>query len=218
MAKVLGPLHSIEARGSVDTLTYNTWRGLHTVKRRCGPHALPSQAVLDQLALAALATAAWKAADQTTRDTWNAWAPLHPGLSWTGQEKRITGYNWFLRLYVRQLLINFAPAPLPPDYAITHTLSGLALTWSAPNLVLSWDAFTWGDADAYYTEIYRTGPLSSGVNPTIHAAFRTSAEDYLTQEYMWPSPAPGTYTAFARLLHTNGLVSTFQSVRCTVPP
>lgn len=216
MAKVTQPLGSIEARGSVGGLTYNTWRGIRTVKTRSGPAALPSPLMLQILAYAASATTTWKTITQAERDRWNAWAVDRREPMWTGQDKRLTGYNWFVRLQVRQQLLGNIPDDFPPNYAIKWSIENLRLDLIAGDMLLWWTDPGIPDVNDYYVEIYRAGPLSAGRNATIHDAFRVTAVQFFLEGYSWSAPAPGTYTCFARLLHYNGLVTPFQSARLTV--
>jgi len=218
MAKVTQPLGSSEARGSVGGFTFNTWRGIHTVKTRSGPKDEPSQLMLDMLALAAAATNDWKVQPQAQRDAWNAWAATRREPFWTGQDKRLTGYNWYLRLYVRRCLIDIFEHQPPPEHTIDHVISGLYAAGGPTGFDLAWDIPTWTDVAEYYVEVYLTHPLSAGRNATIHDAFRYNAAAASTG-LMDVSPlAGGTYTAFARLLHVTGLVTPFLSRRVTIPP
>lgn len=218
MAKVTQPLGSSEARGSVGGFTFNTWRGIHTVKTRSGPKDEPSQLMLDMLALAAAATADWKGKPQLQRDAWNAWAAKRREPFWTGQDKRLTGYNWYLRLYVRRCLIGIFEDQPPSEHTIDRVISGLYTSAGATGFDLAWDIPTWPDVAEYYVEVYLTHPLSAGRMATIHDAFRYGANPASAGIMEIEPLAEGTYTAFARLLHITGLVTPFLSTRVTIPP
>lgn len=218
MAKVTQPLGSAEARGSVGGLTYNTWRGIRTVKTRSGPKAEPSQKMLNLLAIAAEGTDEWRLLTQAKRDIWNAWAATKREPMWTGQDKRLTGYNWWIRIWVRRYLIEAGPEDYPPDYTIAHTLTGITLTRPIYDIVFAWDTPEFSDWDDYWVEVYMTKPLSTGRNATIHDAFRIFAQNYPIGLANYDPPTAGKTTAFLRLLHENGLVTPFQSVSITIPP
>lgn len=218
MAIVTQPLGSAEARGSVGGLTYNTWRGKRTVKTRSGPTAEPSEKMLEMIGYAQLANAEWKALTDEQRAAWRDWAAIQREPHWTGQDKRLTGHNWFVRLFVRQTLIFETPADTPPNYTIPHHLVLTALADVAGTLGLFWSYVPWADDADYYVQIYLTAPLSAGRNATLHDAQRNTEVTYTGGSAGLIPTAPGTFTAFARLLHVTGLASSWQSIRTTIPP
>lgn len=130
MVKVVAPLFSAEARGSVGALTYNTHRGVSIVKTRSGPSTQHSTRQDALRACAASATAGWQALTDQQREAWNDFARDHPGQDWTGNPKRLTGYNWYLRINSVALDIGWSLFDSPPA-AIEPALS--------PTVVLSFD-------------------------------------------------------------------------------
>lgn len=218
MAKVTLPLGSAEARGSVGGFTYNTWRGIRTVKVRSGPKAEPSDLMRQRLAIAAEATLNWKLKTQEERDGWNEWAATRREPMWTGQDKRLTGYNWWVRMWVRLWLIDQYLNPWPPEYTIAHSLTITQLNVAGGIIGIFWDYIPFTDDADYWVETYLAGPLSAGRNATIHDAFRKAGDPYTYSSSGLCPAAPGTWTAFARLLHITGLATPFQSARLTIPP
>lgn len=216
MAIVTQPLGSSEARGSVGGLTYTTWRGKHICKARQPDRPPAAGDALAMLQLAWAADGDWNGIDQPSRDRWNAWAAQQREPHWTGQDKRLTGHNWFVRIYVRQCLLGNIPELIVPNYAITHSLTGLYLALSANELELNWTVLTWPDDADYYIELYLAGPLSPGIHATLHHALRWGAFPYLNAPASLGIYPPGTYTAFPRLMHISGLATPFQSARLTV--
>ncbi len=114
MAKVVGPLFSIEARGSVGDKTYSTHRGLSVVRTRSGSGVYHTEAQQEVQRATAYLTAAWKAFPAEYRQAWNVYASQHLCCDWTGQPKRLSGYNWFVRINVPPLMWGWHTVDEPP--------------------------------------------------------------------------------------------------------
>jgi len=210
MAKVVGPLHSSEARGSVGSLTYNTWRGISIVKARAGPTTQYSDDQVALRALTALATASWQSITDAQRDAWRQYASEHLDSDWTGNPKRLTGYNWYVRINVRRQLISLAIEVLPPTEPVTYSITGLRYTNPIDDLHIRWDVLPWEPQGEQYIEFYIVGPHSPGRHPNIQQADRKGHATELTGSYYYHFPPTGTYTLFARPLSNQGLVGGFQ--------
>ncbi|MCK4298945.1 MAG: hypothetical protein KAX80_05400, partial [Planctomycetes bacterium] len=162
MAKVVGPLHSSEARGSVGSLTYNTWRGISIVKARTGPTIQYSDAQVALRALTANVTAAWQAATDAQRAAWDQYANNHLDIDWTGNPQRITGYNWAVRINVRRQLLGQPIEPVPPTYVIDIGLTDLEAEPTNGNIVIYWDLYPFTPPPQLLVEFYGTPAHSPG--------------------------------------------------------
>jgi hypothetical protein len=216
MAIVTAPLMSAEARGSVHHLTFNTWRGKNTVKLRSGPHVPDTGGRLAALQFAHDADANWKALQPSEREAWNDWAAQQREPHWTGQDLRLTGHNWFVRIYVRQSLTSGDATMLIPNYAIHYTLEGFYLDTFAGSLRAWWTYADFPEPGDYWVEVYLTAPLSAGRNATIHNATRVAAWTIDSPPVILRASAAGTFTAFGRFVHLTGLVTPYQSSRLTI--
>lgn len=114
MVKVVSPLFSAEARGSVGELTYSTHRGTSTVRVRKGPAKQYSTRQIEVRNCTAQSTALWRTLTATVRDLWNQYATDHLCTDWTGSPKRLSGFNWFVRLNCVLLDSGNSPVTLPP--------------------------------------------------------------------------------------------------------
>lgn len=97
MAKVLSPLHSLDAAGSLTRqIIYGFANGKHIAKIWHQPHGAPTTLQSARRALYASGVAAWNALDASARTRWKT----------TGDESRISGFNAFISNWLRH-----PPAP-----------------------------------------------------------------------------------------------------------
>jgi hypothetical protein len=216
VAIVTQPLGSSEARGSVGGLTYSTWRGKHCVRTRAGPSREPTE---DQLIIIGLTTkyaAFWNQLTDAQRAAWRAYAAQQRDPHWTGQDKRLTGHNWFVRLNVRLDLLTEGYCPDPPvfpidDYIDTITFGVIgndwAMGWHDPQNHAPWQA---------WLDLWLAGPFSPGRNPTLHDADRKLSQDVTNLACTLSELAVGTYTFFWRILDDHGQATPFEHDRFTI--
>ena len=205
MARVLGPLHSSEARGRVGGLIYNTWRGMAYVKNKIAPAQPRSAISLQQRAWGTMLTRAWANLEPGERDTWNAYASSHLDIDWTGNARRLTGANWFLRCNSRLLAVEVPPVVTAPVVAAPDAVTELTLTPGAGEIEVEW---TTPAAEGLWVEIWLEGPRSAGRIPTLIRASRLTAVVSTVGEYTITPLSIGTYSVYVRALNfANGLVS-----------
>jgi len=77
MAKVIGPLHSSEARGRMGGLVFNTWRGLNVVKQSTSPANPRTIAQLNIRAIAVGQARGWQGESAANQAAWDAYASTH---------------------------------------------------------------------------------------------------------------------------------------------
>jgi hypothetical protein len=126
---------------------------------------------------------------------------------WTGQVKRLSGYNWFIRINVRRLLAGSVINATPPIESWTYpdftfeafnNLNVLEFGWTVP--------YGW-HSEFGVLEIRSTYPQSAGRNlnlPEVNTIGRPSVYD----QY-WSSGLTdfGFYTFFYRIIDGCGIVS-----------
>jgi hypothetical protein len=173
MAKLIGPLHSTEARGRVDSLVYNTWRGIRYVKR----HTPPTQPMSDIQELHRIRFAnvqlSWAALTDAQRAAWHTYAQQHPVLDWTGVPKRLSGHNWFMRCGVHNQAV-YLPIPTdPPDLPPPPGPLWCTARQAGYGLEFEWGPAYPNPLEPYWAVVWRAGPVSLGATPRFeHAAFR----------------------------------------------
>lgn len=129
MAKVLNPLMSNEARGKMNGLVFNTWRGISTVKTFKSPTQPQSAAQLVMRNLMSTFSRKWQALTAAQRTAWNNWAAAHLKTDWTGNPVRITGANAYSGLNINFVRAGGAAtgfdeppavvAPVAPDFTVS---------------------------------------------------------------------------------------------------
>jgi hypothetical protein len=217
MAKVTQPLGSSEARGSVGGLTYNTWRGIGTVKTRSGPATQGTAKQLAAIALIEDANAAWIASSQSDRDLWNRWAAEQRFPDWTGNDKRISGANWFVKCYCNQSRTFGATSLVLPISPIVHFLSNMHFVHPIGELHVIWDYDGSPSDSVYHVEAWATQPPSPGRKPYLKLAQFVDAAPIQDQEITLALAFPPILDVWIRIAKSNGLVGPWSYARWLEP-
>ena len=107
MAKLHGPLFSLDARGQFGkTLVYSIWKGLNYARKYVIPSNPNTAAQQTIRGYFSAAVAAYKAEDQATKDAWD--------VANTAIGKPMTGFNYYLGLYVKYQIDNTGTPPVSP--------------------------------------------------------------------------------------------------------
>lgn len=213
MAKVVGPLHSSEARGSVSSLTYNTWRGISTVKARSGPTTQYSDDQVYVRGRARLATLLWQARTDAQRDAWNHYANEHADIDWTGNPQRLSGYNWFIRINVRKQLLGLGFQYTPPTVALAYSIADIDLMRPYTEVKVIWTPQYEPPYEDLYIECYMLGPHSPGLNPNLKACDRKGHSLEYLGDYTSSLTQTGCYTCYARPVHVQGVVGVWARIK-----
>jgi hypothetical protein len=214
MAKLLGPLHSSEARGRLGGLIFNTWRGIATVKSFTSPAQPRTERQLSIRAMHTRLIRGWGILTVSVTDAWNQYAALNPVIDWTGNPKRLTGLNWYTRLNIILLDLAKTILTLPPAGPAPDAVLGLIATGSAGSISC---AFTPSTGTAITTDLWAHGPHSAGVQGKLERAKHRLYAPGETSPGVISGLAPGTYTIYARhLSETDGLSSPWVSDIATV--
>jgi hypothetical protein len=170
VAKVIGPLHSTEARGRINALVYGTWRGVRYVRSFVEPQFKAPDCRIDQKIRVGNANAAWKLLSDADRATWHAYAQAHPRIDWTGVPIRISGYNAFVSCFTISTRAGGTPLTLAPSTPCPFPLIQLTCSQLDNSVWLGWFHPYTPTAHTYLVQILRTGPISLGRQPDHHHA------------------------------------------------
>ena len=216
MAKVVNPLLSVEARGRLAGLIYNTWRGIATVKAFSSPNQPNTPEQLAARTLLSDISKDWAGLSTAQRAGWSAYADAHTVTDWTGNPKRLTGMNWFVGCNVNiarcgESAITAAPAAASPDAP-----AGLALANDAGDITLAWTAPV---AATSFIDVRHYGPASAGLDARQEQArflIMPGADEVSPVEILLAA-AKGTHTFWVRTLDSlTGLASTWTKLSIAI--
>lgn len=176
MAKVVSPLHSDRAKGSVGGVTYSVARGLDTVKAKPSPSQPRSARQLAVRAILSTCSRAWANLSDANRSAWDDFAALDPQYDWTGRTYYLSGFTEFVRFTSLMLDMGLAQVDTPPAVAAP----GSPALFAAANGVLQ-SVVTWTSPGGTATQmdIWHLGPISKGRAAKIEHAVHNC---YLTAE------------------------------------
>jgi hypothetical protein len=209
MAIVIGPLHSSEARGRVGGLIYNTHRGKAVVRVKVAPSQPQSEQQLLVRSRAVFLSREWATLSDAQRTTWNDYAENHLDTDWTGNPKRISGFNWYIRCNMALLamggtILTSAPVTSAPDAPTNFVCS-----FATPSIDVSWDAYAGTDISV---DIWKVGPGSGGSQLPIEDGRHNQYASGETAAAEIANLQSGFYRIFARAVdETSGLTSPWVS-------
>jgi len=209
MAKLMNPLLSSEARGRVGGLQVNTWRGIAFAKSNTSPAQPRSSIQLQIRAWTTYLTRKWATLEQSNRNNWNDYARDHPLIDWTGNPKRLTGLNWYVRCGVNLLRQNCALQSNPPTTAAPDAITNFAAANGVLQSVITWTAYPGTDK---LVEIWMVGPHTQGRLAKIEQAKYKNVAAGEAATITITGLQVGRYTFFGRCLdEDNGLTSVWVS-------
>lgn len=219
MAKVTGPLHSTEARGKVDALQYNTWRGLHVVKSIGQPQTQYSDPQKAARAVTAALAPAWEGLNEWTRDLWRVCAELYRQPDWTGSDRPLHAQAAFIKCNYHRLAYQFTYNDRPALLHEYRTLGGLTATPSPGEVAVEWNQSQWGEPSDLFVHGTIQGPYSIGRRPDItHRRFWAYCN--FGEGLLNPGPlADGHYTVWLRTFSfSNDFYTPWETVTFDVVP
>lgn len=78
----------------------------------------------------------WNLLSLVNKVLWNDFAAINNKIGLDGQEKKLTGYQWFLTINENRLLINEDILLIPPTYEIVNPVSSALFNWNQDVLFL----------------------------------------------------------------------------------
>lgn len=139
MAKVVGPLHSVDATGSFGSLTYYHGIGGQTVRIKyppCDPKSF-AQTRWRRRNFAWINNS-WTALSKKNVDLWNDFASSFPRKSGSIRSTALGGKDWFRRLCLNLQIIQGPILTHPPDTPSPDYFPELDIVWTSSGASLSW--------------------------------------------------------------------------------
>lgn len=214
MAKITMPIGSTESRGRIGGIQTNTWRGISYAKSNSSPAQPRSKRQLQIRAWTTMLVRYWGTdLTPTERTWWNEYAVSHPDVDWTGNAKRLTGINWFVRCSLRMLDMGKVIADSPPSTPAPDAPLVFAAADGILTSIVTWTAI--GGTDKM-VDIWWLGPHSPGrigkIERATHYKYAAGESATDTRDGM----QVGFYTCFGRTLdEDNGLASPWVSDTAT---
>jgi len=176
MARVLNPLMSGEARGSVGGFTYAAWRGLHTVRRKPVPAKRMRTTQPVMRSLLGFLSREYGTLSDGERDLWENYALNHPHPDRFGGTFIMSGQNAYIMLNhtsVRmggQVALQTSPPTDPPaaSLSILNVVTGIT---NPGEIDLTW-GFNGTESASDWVEIRVAGPFQSPARQEVHSRFK----------------------------------------------
>jgi len=170
LAKVVGPLQSVEARGKCGALVYNSWRGVQWCKTYVLLDPLPTAAQSSHRLAFKLASKAWKTLTDAQRSLWETYARQRSRPDWTGKQIELSGFAAYMscNCYLSDHATTLLTVP-PPQLVVPCTRTFQVSTDHVTTVI-----FTWGypedDLFHYSLQCRFHGPVSYGAKPDFKKA------------------------------------------------
>ncbi len=220
MAKLTQPLGSSEARGALGGLVYGSWRGVSFVRTKVTPATQNTARQIAIRGFAASITDAWKNLfTDTDRRAWDTYAESHTLSDWTGSPKRLSGYNWFMKINVPHLDCGGPGVLVPPSIPAPPAIESLSAAPDSEHFHLSWADYPLRLGESYYLDIAVTPKLSPGRKPCPHWAIHNTYFELVNDSTPLPHSGPGRYGIYCRVIDfLAGPISPYVSLDVTVEP
>lgn len=205
MAIVTGPLHSSEARGAVGGLVYNTHRGRAYVKANVTPATQYSAEQIASRAVMVDVIGQWQSITDAQRADWHHFATMHPLPSWTGSDKRISGWNWFAKVNYRLAYMGEGMLDNPPNQITGFIFSGTITRTGPLKFDITWTAASPAPDPAWSFWFRKVGPHSTGAHPSIKLAKLTIIGFEQTAEQTFSVATIGAYTVYVTPVSLQGI-------------
>ena len=165
MAKVLNPLMSVDARGTISGCTYSRGSTGPTVRRKGIPVRRVRTTQPYNRALLGYLSRNWSILNNSQRESWRDWAATHPKVNSMGETYQQSGFNAFVGLNAMAMrlgatlfftVISAPVADLQVGMATLEAVDGAAVGV----ITLNWTLLGTGVAGDFI-EIQTSGPYCS---------------------------------------------------------
>jgi len=175
-AKVLNPLLSTDARGSVGGVTYSINRGINTCKVKARPGRRYRTTQPRNRAILGFISTYYQELTPLQRVAWEQWAQDHPEPDGFGGTFLLTGHQAFVKLNHTAIRLDDWDAfnADPPAVAIQAALESLIVVTGltlAGDIDASW-TFSGVESASDFVEMQIAGPFTSAAKQSVESRFR----------------------------------------------
>lgn len=142
---------------------------------------------------AAVVTSAWQSLDQEHRCQWEAFSREHLLPSWTGSPKRISAYNWFMKLNWNSYRFFDGPYSSPPTDLPAYVLESPIGVFSDPSISISWSPQSLDPVNTWCLSFWIEGPYLHQRIPSIKRAKLTDLVLQENSPWLLTPPSSGWY-------------------------
>jgi len=179
MAKLKGPLHAEQAKGSIEGVTYTGWRGLSVAKRKARPVRRMRRVQPSNRSLLAFLARYWGDLTDDQRQEWRDYGANHPRPDGFGGTFQMTGHQAFislnherLRLYGGAIAVLTNPPTTDPVASIAEVVCSDGP--ASGEIVVGWSHYGTGDP-ADRCEVWVTRGYASPGRVEVHTQYRSEA-------------------------------------------
>jgi hypothetical protein len=118
MAKVYYGSGITSIIGSIGGLTFQKSNQNDIVRLRPNSSSGSSTLVEAQNSLFSKAVLNWQQLSNENKLLWNAFATAHPKIDYYGKSSNLSGYNWYVSLYISSQVLGSVPLIAPPTWSV----------------------------------------------------------------------------------------------------
>ncbi len=139
MARIIYGSIITDIKGSIGGITFQK-NGSGTIARlKPRKTKANTQKQRDQQPRLKEVQSAWNALTLVNKILWNDFAAANNKIGLDGQEKKLTGYQWFLTINENRLLFDDSILSVPPVYEIVNPIDSIENNWSGSNLLYNFN-------------------------------------------------------------------------------
>jgi len=134
MARIIYSPVVTEIKGSIGGMTFQKNASGAIARLKPKKAKTNTQKQKDQQPRTKLLQQYWQNLTLAQKIEWNTFAGNHNKIGLNGQEKKLTGYQWFLTINQNRLLFDNAMLSVPPVYEIVNPIDSVSLNFDESGL------------------------------------------------------------------------------------
>lgn len=136
-------------KGSIAGTTFQSNKAASIARKKPRVPGVGSALQTPQKSVFSSLLAGWQSLTLTQQQAWNAYADAHTQDNFWGEEKVLTGMNWFISMNSTRLAYNNSILTTPPTYALPDAIPDFTVSATAGTIVIVFDG-TFTSSDHMY--------------------------------------------------------------------